>query len=56
MACYLLGCAQALLRQAGALGTIERAVGLNPDLLGRLRTEPDLAGLRDDGSLAALLG
>lgn len=57
MACYLLGCTQALLRQrADALATLERAVGLNPDLRARLRTEPDLAVLRDDDSLAPLLG
>jgi hypothetical protein len=56
MACYLLGCTQALLgRRADAAASLGRAVRLNPDLHARLRTEPDLAALRAEGGLAALL-
>lgn len=56
MAYFLLGCTQARLqRRTDSVASLERAAGLNPDLRARLRTEPDLVSLRDDGSLAALL-
>jgi hypothetical protein len=56
MACYSLACTQAATGdEAGALGSLERAVGLNPDLRRHASVEPDLAALREAGRLAPVL-
>jgi hypothetical protein len=57
MAAYGLACAQA---QSGladeAAGTLACAVALNPDLRANAGRDPDLAALRDSGTLAEILG
>ena len=56
MASYNLACVQA---RAGhpddALAALTEAVGLNPDVRANAARDPDLAGLRDSGRLAAVL-
>jgi hypothetical protein len=56
MACYNLACVQARAgRPAEALAALTEAVGLNPDVRANAGRDPDLAGLRDSGQLAAVL-
>jgi hypothetical protein len=56
MASYSLACAQARAGQADAAAeTIGAAITLNPDLHVNARRDPDLAVLREDGRLSALL-
>jgi hypothetical protein len=56
MAAYNLACAQAQSPQpAGAVATLQQAIGLNPDLRVNAASDQDLAGLRDSGQLDALL-
>jgi hypothetical protein len=56
MAAYNLACAQAQSsQQAGAVATLQLAIGLNPDLRANAASDQDLACLRDTGQLDALL-
>jgi hypothetical protein len=56
MASYNLACAQAGAGQPeAAVDTLTEAVTLNPDVRANAARDPDLAGLRDSGRLAALL-
>jgi hypothetical protein len=56
MASYGLACAQARAGQPdGAFASIRQAISLNPDLRASAARDPDLAGLRDGGQLAAVL-
>jgi hypothetical protein len=56
MAAYNLACAQAQSPQpAGAVATLQQAIGLNPDLRVNAASDQDLAGLRGSGQLDALL-
>lgn len=56
MAYYGLACAQAVAGQAcAARVTLATAVELNPDLRANASRDPDLALLRDDGRLDAIL-
>jgi tetratricopeptide (TPR) repeat protein len=56
MAAYNLACAQAQSPQpAGAVATLQQAIGLNPDLRANATSDEDLARLRDSGQLDALL-
>jgi hypothetical protein len=56
MACYGLACAQAAAGLGGeAAGTLASAIALNPDLRANASRDPDLAPLRSDGRLDAIL-
>jgi len=56
MAAYSLACAQAQAGLASAAAmTLADAIGLNSDLSGNARRDPDLAALRDSGHLDTLL-
>jgi hypothetical protein len=57
MAGYNLACAQARSGQwEQAARALTEAIGLNPDIRANASRDPDLAGLRDTGRLAAVLG
>jgi len=56
MAAYNLACAQARAgRLDEAAASVALTVSLNPDVRGKIGTEPDLAALRNGGYLAAAL-
>ena len=56
MACYSLACVQARTAQADrAVETLTAGITLNPELRANASRDPDLAGLREDGRLAAIL-
>jgi hypothetical protein len=56
MAAYNLACAQAKAERLDeAAASVALTVSLNPDLRGKIGTEPDLAALRNGGYLAAAL-
>ena len=52
---YNLACVQARAGPAEALAALTEAVALNPDVRANAGRDPDLAGLRDSGQLAAVL-
>lgn len=56
MAAYSLACAQAVSGLTTLAGrTLAAAIVLNPDVRANASRDPDLAGLRDSGQLAAIL-
>ena len=56
MAAYNLACAQAQSpHPAAAIGTLQLAIGLNPDLRANAASDQDLARLRRSGQLDVLL-